>query len=89
MELDDEELEQNIFQRLQQGAKGIFLWTRLIVEDLSVPGRSIEEYEDTLNDFPGGLDELYGRVLENLYANSARRQRSQLLFQWLACASDN
>ena len=89
MEIDDEDLETLVIERLIGGANGMFLWVRLMIEDLSEAERD-EDLEEALKSLPDGLDELYARVLDriNNFKKESKRETARQLLQWIACAME-
>ena len=89
MEIDDEELEETVITRLVHGANGMFLWVRLIIEELEEAERD-DDLEEALYNLPDGLDELYARVLDriNRFKKDSKRETARQLLQWIACAME-
>jgi len=71
-----------ITKRVLEGAKGMFLWARLMVEHL-LQQATLNEIFSALDDLPNGLESLYDRLLEQLYTlPPARFNVVQNLLQW-------
>ena len=89
MEIEDEDLEATVITRLTHGANGMFLWVRLMIEELEDAERD-DELEDALFNLPDGLDELYARVLDrvNRFKKESKRETARQLLQWIACAME-
>ena len=83
----DDSVFEKIQGRLQEKAKGMFLYVRLVKDMLETCG-SQADLEDSLERLPDGLDEAYGLILErieNLGPELARSRVFRVLF-WLCAA---
>lgn len=84
--LDDNKLKEQVAQRLNQGARGMFLWVRLMIEQLSQQ-TTHEEVEEALQDLPDGLNETYGRILLRIQdEKQSRRVTAEKILTWVVCA---
>lgn len=84
--LDDSKLEENVAQRLDEGAYGMFLWVRSMIEQLSQQ-TTHEDVEEALQDLPDGLNETYGRILLRIQdEKKSRRATAEKILQWVVCA---
>ena len=84
MDLDDAVLENMIFQRLADGARGMFLWVRLMVEHLAAqmtPNRIVS----ALKDLPQDLTGVYGRILNDVPIS--QRFSAHRILQWIVCVT--
>ncbi|EON66484.1 hypothetical protein W97_05582 [Coniosporium apollinis CBS 100218] len=91
LDLEDDNLKEEIIASLLSGAKGMFLWAALVVQELSETALFLadndgEVLRDMLRDLPEDLEDLYNRLLTTL-ATAKSWQLSRRFFQWLACAS--
>jgi hypothetical protein len=61
---NDESLRNHAQQMLRTKAQGTFLWAALVVQEL----REVDSWDvkDVLNEVPAGLDELYGRMMQQI-----------------------
>ena len=84
----DDDLKMEISSKLSAGAKGMFLWVVLMIEDLS-SSFDTEELEESLENLPDGLDVIYARVLDriNSFKKESQKQKARVLLQWIACAA--
>ncbi|OCL14435.1 hypothetical protein AOQ84DRAFT_406001 [Glonium stellatum] len=66
-------------------AEGMFLWLRLVLEELKVI-RTEDDFQRTLEKIPSGLEQYSDRFLSrlNLAATPAERSHIELVFQWAA-----
>ena len=75
-----------VAHNLQNKAKGMFLWVRLVttmLEDCS----SEVEFEQAIEQLPDGLDEAYGRILSRLHILSALlKERALKVLFWVCLA---
>ena len=64
------EFEPDLFDRVQhrleEKAKGMFLWVRLVTSMLKQYSSEVE-FENAINQLPDGLDQAYGLVLRRIY----------------------
>lgn len=70
LELDESREPANLLvQNIVQKAEGVFIWVRLVVEDISeglTDGDTLDELQQWLANIPTDLEELYRRVIENI-----------------------
>ena len=83
LDLKDKEMEERAFSTILEGANGMFLWVKLMIKELSLPGKTIEECEKALQRLPRGLDALYVRILDGINSNALLRTTSRQIFQWI------
>lgn len=84
LNLDDTALENMILQQLTDGARGMFLWVRLMIEHLA--GQiTPKEIVTSLNDLPRDLNGVYSRLLNAI--PGSQRVAAHKILQWLVCAS--
>ena len=83
----DAELVSLAEKQLQDKAKGMFLYVRLVT-DMLKDQMSEFEFENAINQLPEGLDEAYGRILSRI--DSLRpaqlRQRAFSILYWVCAA---
>lgn len=91
----DEELS-NLVERIVQKAQGVFLWVRLVVNEILeglCEGDTIEEMETLLSTIPTELEDLYTRALRRSSRNSLQaltrdRHDAYVMFQIASCARE-
>lgn len=68
-------------------AKGMFLWTRLVLKSLEDCG-SRNELMDAINTLPDGLDAAYGRILERVMKDKKEEtaKKAVRILEWIACS---
>lgn len=76
-----EELVQLVLQR----SNGNFLWTKLVVNDVQ-NAMSQQSIQDVLDSLPQELNELYGRIFEQLMSTPREVKIITCIFRWLICA---
>ncbi|KAJ5548581.1 hypothetical protein N7513_005815 [Penicillium frequentans] len=84
--LYDEDIATQIVSKLQQNAKGMFLWAALMIEELRKPRFDESELLDVVEYSPRDLDTLYQQILQNISFNPKERATSKALFQLLLFA---
>ncbi|KAI0098044.1 hypothetical protein GGR51DRAFT_565932 [Nemania sp. FL0031] len=83
--------ELTIIDKVTMTAKGMFLYAKVVMDNLMAQG-SLEELDQELKvKFPTGLDEAYGRVVCRVLDSSARhrsrRDAAAKILRWLTCAT--
>lgn len=80
------EIWERVAVSLQNKARGMFLWVRLVRTMLEVCCSEVE-FEKELERLPDGLDEAYGRILSRLGIESPTvRQRALRVLFWICTA---
>jgi hypothetical protein len=80
------ELLDRIETRLQEKAKGMFLWVRLVVAMLKDQATQ-DEFESAIEQLPDGLEEAYGRILLRFKVLSPPLQDRVYRILFWACAA--
>ena len=83
-----DEFRHRVAQDVESRAQGIFLWARLVLEEI-VNCHSEDAIQEALSDIPSGMNNLYRRM-ELTILNNPRKATTALartLLQWTACAS--
>ena len=85
--LSDPRVRSRIIRILNARNKGMFLWVRLMLDELE-SCVTIVQVEGTLSSLPEGLPEVYQRILRRLHASlkRARREFCSRLLKWLVLA---
>lgn len=85
--LGNPDIKSEIISTLRDGSESMFLWTRLMLDDLKL-STSKSDARRRLQHLPRGLSNAYGRILERLIASSDLEQLklSQVIFSFLAVA---
>lgn len=80
-------LRQEIFEKLSAGAKGMFLWVNLMLQEL-VKKRNESSIRKALDDPPRGLKEILRHVLSNFSMSSNEEELEYLneILQWVTCS---
>lgn len=82
---DDAE-RQMVAHAVNAKADGMFLWTRLVMEELSA-ATCLADIELVLDQYPVGLKGVYDRFLLGMASQSIHRQRlAKEILQWVCCA---
>ena len=83
----DAELMSLAERQLQDKAKGMFLYVRLVT-DMLKDHISECEFQDAINQLPEGLDEAYGRILSRIESlrPAQLRQRAFSILYWVCAA---
>lgn len=63
--LKDSELRQHVFENIMQGAQGMFLWAKLMINDMQ-RSNSRHEVRERLRKLPRGLEQTYRHLLLQL-----------------------
>jgi ankyrin repeat protein len=87
LQLHDSGFASDIIHNLQHKTQGMFLYARLMIEELEIQDTD-NERRDTLSIMPTGVDDIYGRALANIDGlMSNRRQRIHQLLQLVLCTA--
>ena len=78
-----EPLRVHVKKVLQDRAQGTFLWVGIVTKDLK--RCKVSEVENALDDFPPGLDKVYGRIL--LQIDIGRREIAARILRWVVIAA--
>ncbi|MCJ1426374.1 hypothetical protein MMC29_004277 [Sticta canariensis] len=92
-ELSDifDSLEDDLLDRIRRElcfkAGGMFLWVRLVIDNLRSQ-TTARELENSLEKLPEGLEEAYDRILDRIKSQMSTSQRDQTLrlLHWISCA---
>ncbi|KAI1372550.1 hypothetical protein F4677DRAFT_462875 [Hypoxylon crocopeplum] len=77
---------QQLLVPLSMKAQGMFLYARLILENIETL-QDIEAIREELQVFPGSLDEIYERVLDRILKLPAASQKNaKRILSWIACS---
>ncbi|KAI1808973.1 WD40 repeat-like protein [Daldinia bambusicola] len=83
------QLEEEIIQRVTEGAKGMFLYARVVLDNLlsqtRLSGLKAEIKPDT---FPKGIEKAYERVAVRVFNDSSpsEREDAKRILGWITCA---
>jgi hypothetical protein len=87
LQLRDSGFASDIIHNLQHKTQGMFLYARLMIEELEIQDTD-NERRDTLSIMTTGVDDIYGRALANIDGlMSNRRQRIHQLLQLVLCTA--
>ena len=76
-----------LFTTLSERAEGMFLWARLMIDNISST-TSTSELRQTLNELPLGLNQAYQQALERLdWGNPRLRTFATTLLSWTCCSA--
>ena len=82
-----EELKEQVVSKIMTRASGNFLWVRLVLEEI-LSCHTEEAIQETLDEIPSDMNELYQRM-EQTIVNSSKKgdvSLARTLFQWTICA---
>ncbi|EGS19990.1 uncharacterized protein CTHT_0044860 [Thermochaetoides thermophila DSM 1495] len=80
----DEETRQILEKRIIEKSKGSFLWTVLVLEELS-KSYIRRDVETVLEEVPRGMGQLYYRALEAMAVATRGKELAKALLTWTAC----
>lgn len=78
------DLKSTIVETLEQNACGMFIWARLMIQELETRD-SDEAVEEALKSLPQGLSELYDRILDSIAQNFERNKGTRDLGCFVLC----
>ncbi|KIX07723.1 uncharacterized protein Z518_02377 [Rhinocladiella mackenziei CBS 650.93] len=82
----------DVVRRTCNGAQGMFLYARLVIDNLLDSDTKASFRKELTRDFPDGLEEAYGRILERLErysgpgADPQKWETIKTILGWLVCA---
>ncbi|GAW14444.1 hypothetical protein ANO14919_038470 [Xylariales sp. No.14919] len=86
----DLEEQQGIVRRVTDTAKGMFLYARVVMDNLIAQGSAAELDEELQAKFPDGLDQAYERVVFRILdcpkRSEKQREAAAKILRWLTCA---
>ncbi|KAH6692826.1 hypothetical protein BKA61DRAFT_714437, partial [Leptodontidium sp. MPI-SDFR-AT-0119] len=88
IETTDPDLRKKIESILVEKANGMFLWVRLVVDELRTCG-SDWELEERAKSLPRGLKKAYGRILDRIMDETHSdypRSLAIRILEWIACS---
>ena len=82
-----DELKGQVASRVMTRASGNFLWVRLVLEEI-LGCHTEEAIQETLDEIPNDMNELYQRMELAIVSNSKKANKSlaKAIFQWTICA---
>ena len=83
---EDEDERDQLLTRILSRSNGNFLWTRLVLEELT-DTLSVQQAYEVLDSVPDGMDELYSRILDALMNNPRNRDIAKAILKWTVCSS--
>ncbi|KAK6857173.1 hypothetical protein PG995_007360 [Apiospora arundinis] len=87
--LEPEE-ENDIVQKVASSSKSMFLYAKLVMDNLMAQGSAAELDEELNVKFPKGLHEAYERIAFRVFDNpkrsQAQREAASKIVKWLTCA---
>ena len=94
LSIEYEEALRNLVEDIVRKAQGVFLWVRLVVDEIIegiCEGDTMEELMSLLSTIPTELGELYKRALHHssrgsLEASKRHKMKAYVMFQIVACA---
>jgi hypothetical protein len=83
---DGEESRAVLERRVIEKSKGSFLWTHLVLDELST-AFSQEEIKHVLEEVPRGMEPLYHRTLETMALAARGKALAKAILAWTTCAT--
>ncbi|AEO64413.1 uncharacterized protein THITE_123781 [Thermothielavioides terrestris NRRL 8126] len=81
---DSKESRGVLEKRIIEKSKGSFLWTVLVLDELST-AFSEEEIKRVINEVPRGMDHLYRRALDTMAAAARGKVLAKAILTWVTC----
>ena len=83
----DDANRKDLLEKLSAGAKGMFLWAHLMIQNLSSATNPMD-LSNALNELPLGLNNTYDHILKGLSKEAPTRRRlARHLFLWMCCCA--
>ena len=83
--LESAEVRAALVERILGKSEGSFLWTNLILGDLS-NSHGEEEIDRALEEMPQHMEPLYSRILETMTQATRGKKLAQAVLTWITCA---
>lgn len=84
--MDQHKYEEQTMKSLSEASDGMFMWVRLMVDELSLQ-MSLANFEKTLQHPPKGLNGVYERVVFRINRfSSEMRSITIKMLQWIRCS---
>lgn len=83
---EDDDERDRLLTRILNRSNGNFLWTCLVLQELT-DTLSIQKAYEVLDSVPNGMDELYSRILEGIMNNSRNKDIAKAILKWAVCSS--
>lgn len=83
---EDEDGRDRLLSRILNRSNGNFLWTCLVLQELT-DAVSVQQAYEVLDSVPNGMDELYSRILEGLMNNPRNKDIAKAILKWTVCSS--
>lgn len=81
---ENEDSRAALERRIIEKSKGSFLWTRLVLDELST-AFSEEAIEHVLDEVPRGMEPLYHRALETMSLTARVKRHAKAILTWASC----
>ncbi|KAM7184137.1 hypothetical protein V8F20_012346 [Naviculisporaceae sp. PSN 640] len=81
----DEESRAALVEKVVEKSNGLFLWTRLVMDELS-NSFSEEDAKHVLDELPHGMECLYHRALDSISQATRGRTLAYTILEWTCCA---
>ncbi|KAK4209026.1 hypothetical protein QBC37DRAFT_431000 [Rhypophila decipiens] len=82
---ENEQSKSALIERVVQKSNGLFLWTRLVMDELS-SAFSEEDAKRVLDEVPHGMECLYHRALDVMRRASRGQALALAILEWSSCA---
>lgn len=82
----DEESRAALVEKVVEKSNGLFLWTRLVMDELS-NSFSEEDAKNALDELPHGMECLYHRALDSISQATRGRALAHAILEWTCCAT--
>ncbi|KAK0746941.1 hypothetical protein B0T18DRAFT_327372 [Schizothecium vesticola] len=83
---DDEASKAELIEKVVQKSNGSFLWTRLVLDELS-NAFSEEDVKKVLDEVPYGMECLYRRALSSIEQATRGKELAKAILGWTACTT--
>lgn len=84
--VESEKHRTSLVQKVIDKAQGSFLWTALVLGEIS-NAYSKEEIDSILQEMPPGMEDLYYRILQSMSRLSRGKRLAKAILTWTACAT--
>ncbi len=81
-----EDLRQKIAEQAAERSEGMFLWIKLLEQEIS-PGQNAKELTKTVHEMPSGISEAYSREVERIgQLPPSQKDKAVMILRWILFA---
>lgn len=83
-----DELKKKMYEEIPKGANGMYLWAKIMMDDITIACFSEGDMDARLRSLPKGIIMLYDSILGRISETKANQKFVQMVLFWVACHLD-